>query len=328
MARPSGKRLAVERDPLADNIRFFLMFTVVLGHLLEIADPFPGSKLIYKTIYSFHMPVFIFLQGFYGKKGFRRFLFRWTIPYLVWQSAYIFFDRLVLGGRAQVQYLTPYWLIWYLLAGAAYQLLIPLYSRKSPAARGVLLLGAAAAALLAGFVDRIGYPLSLSRFLVFQPFFLLGLYLRGRTGSLAPREPLPAVFRVLSAVAVAVSVAFVHWSDIPKTLLYGSYSYARCGGSIWLRLAAMLMAMSWLAFLLFTLGPLLRRRIPIFTAIGQNTLPIFLLHGFVIKALPVFAPGVVCTPWIVLLLTCGLLLLFGNKLFGKFTEAISLSWLA
>lgn len=141
MAQPGGKKLEVKRDPLGDNIRFFLMFTVVLGHLLEIADPFPGSKLIYKTIYSFHMPIFIFLQGFYGKKGFRRFLFRWAIPYLVWQSAYIFFDRLVLGGRAQVQYLTPYWLIWYLLAGAAYQLLIPLYSRKSPAARGLLLLG-------------------------------------------------------------------------------------------------------------------------------------------------------------------------------------------
>lgn len=49
-----------KRNFSLDNIRFILMLLVVYAHLLEIASPFMGSELIYKVIYSFHMPVFIF----------------------------------------------------------------------------------------------------------------------------------------------------------------------------------------------------------------------------------------------------------------------------
>lgn len=47
-----------------DNIKFILIFLVVLGHLLEISSPFAGKDMLYKIIYSCHMPVFIFISGF------------------------------------------------------------------------------------------------------------------------------------------------------------------------------------------------------------------------------------------------------------------------
>ena len=52
------------RDYSLDNVRFVLIFSVVFAHLLEVCEPFTGSWLIYKFIYSFHMPAFIFLFGY------------------------------------------------------------------------------------------------------------------------------------------------------------------------------------------------------------------------------------------------------------------------
>ncbi|MBQ1954388.1 MAG: acyltransferase family protein, partial [Clostridia bacterium] len=51
------------RDYSLDNIRFILIFSVVFAHFLEVCAPFEGDWKIYKFIYSFHMPVFIFLFG-------------------------------------------------------------------------------------------------------------------------------------------------------------------------------------------------------------------------------------------------------------------------
>ena len=51
------------RDYSLDNVRFVLIFSVVFAHLLEVCTPFKGSSLIYKIIYSFHMPAFVFLFG-------------------------------------------------------------------------------------------------------------------------------------------------------------------------------------------------------------------------------------------------------------------------
>ena len=47
-----------------DNLRGLLIVLVVLGHLLEICGSFPGAGFLYRTIYSFHMPAFLFLSGY------------------------------------------------------------------------------------------------------------------------------------------------------------------------------------------------------------------------------------------------------------------------
>lgn len=48
------------RNNKFDNVRFFLMFFVLLGHGLEL---FEGETkyLIYRVIYTFHMPAFALL---------------------------------------------------------------------------------------------------------------------------------------------------------------------------------------------------------------------------------------------------------------------------
>ena len=55
------------RDYYFDNLKFILIFLVVLGH-------YCGSYLeswlmlgIYNFIYSFHMPLFIFISGYFSR---------------------------------------------------------------------------------------------------------------------------------------------------------------------------------------------------------------------------------------------------------------------
>lgn len=68
------------------------------------------------------------------------------------------------------------------------------------------------------------------------------------------------------------------------------------------------------------LAPRLKGRIPVITVLGQNTLPIYLLHGFFFHLFRLKYPWLVAQPWQVLLVWAGLLLLLGNPVVGRCTN--------
>ncbi|MBO5657209.1 MAG: acyltransferase family protein, partial [Agathobacter sp.] len=86
-----------KRDHSLDNLKAILIFLVVFAHLLEDAAVFDGKVLLYKMIYSFHMPVFIFILGYFAKFRPMKILLHWVVPYLVLQMVYILFANYVLG---------------------------------------------------------------------------------------------------------------------------------------------------------------------------------------------------------------------------------------
>jgi fucose 4-O-acetylase-like acetyltransferase len=57
-----------ERIHYFDNAKFILIFFVVLGHLIS---PYSYDNqllsAIYKWIYTFHMPAFILISGYFAK---------------------------------------------------------------------------------------------------------------------------------------------------------------------------------------------------------------------------------------------------------------------
>ena len=57
-----------KRIPYFDNLKFILIYFVVLGHFLApLRGVIPGVKFIYMIIYVFHMPLFIFILGYFSK---------------------------------------------------------------------------------------------------------------------------------------------------------------------------------------------------------------------------------------------------------------------
>ena len=74
-------------------------------------------------------------------------------------------------------------------------------------------------------------------------------------------------------------------------------------------------------FLLFVgLAPRLKGRIPVITVLGQNTLPIYLLHGFFFHLFRLKYAWLVAQTWQVLRVGAGLLLLRGNPVVGRCTN--------
>ncbi|KFN92323.1 membrane protein [Tetragenococcus muriaticus PMC-11-5] len=91
-----------KRDPYFDNAKFLLMILVVFGHMMQ---PFIENEQwnhdLYYTIFSFHMPAFIFISGFFAKSfdpqkrapvatSFQKFI----VPYIFFQWTYSLFNRL------------------------------------------------------------------------------------------------------------------------------------------------------------------------------------------------------------------------------------------
>ena len=305
-----------KRDHSLDNLKAILIFLVVFAHLLEDAAVFDGKVLLYKMIYSFHMPVFIFILGYFAKFRPMKILLHWVVPYLVLQMVYIFFANHALGENLKYQFHTPYWILWYLMAGVVYQLIIPILNIGNKYIQGTFLLASIVGALAAGLNTSIGYKWSLSRILVFLPWFILGYYAR----KYKVLEQLP--FRkgrtaVVSLVALVLGVASglsIYRNKVSNLLLWASFNYERCKSSMWLRLMLMAVALIWLVFWICFAKILLSRRVPLLTMIGKNTLPVFLLHGFVVKAIPVYAPGILSSPWYIFGVSIILLLLFGNPI--------------
>lgn len=56
----------MEREYQYDNMKFILILLVVFGHLLEYIRG-DISENIYRIIYTFHMPVFVFISGYFAK---------------------------------------------------------------------------------------------------------------------------------------------------------------------------------------------------------------------------------------------------------------------
>ena len=299
------------REHSFDNIRFLLMFLVVFGHFIEIAVPFPGSILLYRVIYSFHMPAFIFLFGYFARFSPKRIALSWCLPYVVFQTLYMCFGRFVLKDGAALIYTTPYWLLWFMPVCIFYQLLLPVYDTDAKTGQAWRLGIACALALTAGFDNSIGYYLSISRFLVFQPFFMLGMYCR-KNGTLS-RINVSRKLCAVSVCAVLLCILFVYCSRVPAKLLYGSYSYSAAGSSVFERAAVMAAAGVWIFFIFVVLRPRLNMRLPLITSIGRYTWPVFLLHGFVVKALPVIFPGWPDSLWLAFGAACVIMPVLGNR---------------
>lgn len=312
------------REYQYDNLRFLLIALVVLGHLLEIAGAFPHRETLYAVIYSFHMPAFLFLSGMFARFDRAKWIFGMALPYLALQWFYTAFVEKLGDPYVHVQFSRPYWILWYLFVLAIYTLLLPVYDAPSPAGRWMMIAASVALALLAGFDKSIDYQWSASRILAFQPWFLLGYYFRRADGLRARWHGLGRKVRGAALGLAALCCVALEWwmlrRGVTAKMMLGAYGYEDLGYSWQLRGLVMCCAASVLFLLFAGLVPHLKRKIPLVTTFGQNTLSIYLLQGIFFHLLRLKYPWLLASPWQVLLVWVGLLLLLGNPVVGRCTN--------
>lgn len=268
-----------------DNIKAVLIFLVVFGHLIEPLRDFPLFKALYFIIYSFHMPIFIFLAGYFVKpitKGLKkmwRMFLKYEIIYAV-IFALLFAsqaaDAPTLGILGAISYfLQPIWVLWFLFSLIIWRLLLIGYEKHPYIS--IIIITLIIAFNFIPFNFRI---LSLGRSLTFFPYYLLG-YLAKKHSFDFKRIELNRIGGLLLVLALGI-FWYLFSISIKAELLYGATSLIIEQDSLlWLAIFKLICY-----FVAIGSGILLYNIVPkkelYMSAIGQQTLPIYLWHPILI----------------------------------------------
>ena len=112
----------MKRNFMIDNTKGILIFLVVLGHFLEF-NVTSRTSVILNFIYSFHMPVFVFLSGYLAKYNSKKMIKKILLPYVIFQIiAFLFYNFF---DPTKFTLIAPYHSLWYMFALFFWYMLIP-----------------------------------------------------------------------------------------------------------------------------------------------------------------------------------------------------------
>ena len=296
VAPPVGKidiksEYSKKRVPLWDNLKFFLIVCVVVGHIVEYScKTEPLSKSLFLYIYSFHMPLFIFISGlFFSYKNINNkvclfLIYGILLKIVLFTVSFVCtpytpkFDAF--GGQS-----VP----WFLFALAAYYMLAMLLKNLN---KFSLLIFSIIFACYVGYDKSIRDFLYLSRIIIFFPFFWLGLILS--SNNILEYRVNKKTLKILIALFIVIGFAtlcinhidvlyrlrgfFTGRNPFPKTLLdFGPVIRIVCYG--------ISLLMCWA---LIILTP--NKTIPFITLWGSRTLHVYFWHKPLMIVLLCFIP--------------------------------------
>ncbi|MFD7164733.1 acyltransferase family protein [Streptomyces violascens] len=275
------------RDPYYDNAKLLAVVLVVCGHFWEPLIEQSGQrhlKALYLLVYTFHMPAFILISGFFSRsftarpQQLRRLATGVLIPFVLWGTLLTLFNNTFSDAHTKIQPFTPVWITWFLIALFLWRLTAPLWQTlRAPAT-------IATALFLATGAFSLGAQLSITRVLQFLPFFVIGLTLQ--PSHLAwLRETRWVKGAAIIVFAVAGAAAYWLAPRLGAGWLYRSSSAAELHVSYthWLVQSAAIYAAGLIltaAFLALVPG-----RRTWYTALGAGTMSAFLVHAFIRQAL-------------------------------------------
>jgi fucose 4-O-acetylase-like acetyltransferase len=286
----------LERNAYFDNAKVLLIFLVVFGHAIQpFIDGSVGMHTLYTWIYTFHMPAFIFLAGFFakgfGNKGYILKLARkLLLPYIIFQLIYSSYYYFIGKSNWLTDIFYPHWSLWFLISLFCWHILLILFKRF-PAYASLTL--AVLLGISVGYLAAVGHSFSLSRTFVFFPFFLLGYWLKEEHLMLVKRRSAKFIsIGVMGIIAIAIYIA----PEINTGWLLASKSYFDLGmqefggvARLLVYVTSTLMAASVLAWV--------PRKHYSFTKLGERTLYVYLLHGFIIQYFRAYDVFEVLTPF-------------------------------
>ena len=274
------------RNHYLDSSKAILIFLVVLGHFLERMIGWDDSvnHAVLGLIYFIHMPAFILISGmlYKDKNWFKNIIF-FIALYVPFQILFPAFDALW-TGKFQLNlniFERPYWILWYLLGMMVWTLLthILLKIHKYALFIAVLL------SLLIGLSPWNNYQYSIGRIFTFFPFFIFGV-LYGNVLIQKIEQIKRASLGGILILLMIVSLAY--FTQLNQFWLYGSLSYVQfnvdwLNGTL-IRLGCLIVSSCGICALL-SLPKLIGER---FIRLGETTLPVYLLHAFVVMCIARF----------------------------------------
>lgn len=275
------------RNYLIDNLKVVLIFFVVFGHVIEyyIKDN-SMLRIIYVFIYIFHMPLFVFISGYLSKNFYRmkrKAIRNLLIPYIIFNM--IWYSAVYIGTKENMfSLLLPGWTLWYLLSLFFWRMFLKYIVKFKHVLLFSFFIG-----VLVGLVPSVGSILSISRTIVFLPFFLLGYYTK--------EEHLARVKKFNKPLAVIGILIFLFWAiyivkmDLfDYKFLYYSYSFSALEVS--LISGIILRLISYIASIIFGICviSIVPDKKQIFSSLGKATMNIYVFHIYLVMLVYFFMP--------------------------------------
>lgn len=152
-----------------DNLKFLLIFMVVLGHFADLySENVDMAKRIVFFIYSFHMPLFIFVSGLFSKRNINQKRFDkinlFLVLYLFMSLLQFFFKCIfVKGFDFSLNIANMRGVPWYAFAIFAFSIITIIIRKADPK---YVLTAAVVIACIAGYDKSINEYFSFSRIIV------------------------------------------------------------------------------------------------------------------------------------------------------------------
>lgn len=160
-----------------DNLRGFLIILVVLGHCIQFLDPDFDHNIVFRYIYSFHMPLFMFISGFVSYKS----KYKWiSIKHRFLQLVISFIAWAMIGMVITNDYNwywltnpdTALWFLWVLFWIGTLHMALSKLSKKLGIAEEVVFLSACIVFLGILFISKLSFGFHLLAW--YLPFYCLG----------------------------------------------------------------------------------------------------------------------------------------------------------
>lgn len=270
------------RDHYFDNAKFFLIVLVVFGHILRsFIRENHFIEALYLFIYSFHMPAFVLISGYFAKgihrPGYiKKVIKKLLVPYVIFQSFYAFYYYFIDDvNTINLNPFDPQWAMWFLLSLCSWQILLYILKDYN---QWLITAFSFVIGIVVGYFDFINGTLSLSRTLVFFPLFLLGYNIqKEHTEIIRDKKYVPYSLAILTFIFI-----FYYMTDINFEWLFGSQPYSsleHVDAYSGLKRGAIYFIILLCTFSFLNLVP--SRKLS-FTYIGSRTMFIYLLHGMFI----------------------------------------------
>lgn len=293
------------RDPRIDTLRGIFIILVVFGHLtLRFVTRSSIFELVYWWTYLIHMPGFATLSGIVitDAKRSARTAIRSLLPlYLGFSLLHIGMRAFeVTGGRIVWEPLWAPGLHWYLLSLLLWRLMLP-YARRFP--MPLVLVCSIGVSLLIGWVTWLGPLMSLSRTIVYWPFFFAGNFLG--MGGFAHLSTLLKAWMGGVFLSVYALIGFSLWATegFRISQLTGKLPYASTSDHWVYPLIVRIAAVACTTLVILAGAVLLPSRESVFSRIGADSLPVYLLHLYLIYPLdhivhhiasPILMAAIIC----------------------------------
>lgn len=273
-----------ERSSYWDNLKAVLIFLVVLAHYFAAGFIYSGKsggqwvipQSIYSFIYMFHMPLFLFVSGYFSKnteRGAKTAVSQLLLPYLIFNLICMVLEWALLDGVFRNPVFYPVSHLWYLAA---------LFLCRVFAGYLVKLryswLWALGLSLLCSVFQPGKDIMLLSRFLTFLPFFLLGLETKQEMVEKLRKLPRWLCAGTLLLILGATVTAMGRYGVTVSQLCFLIETYA-VGENLPQDLAVTVLRYLLAAVMSICVLVLVPEKEGRWTRLGRNTMPIFLLHN-------------------------------------------------